>query len=253
VPSHPGLRLPHVVLSGAEQMLLDESLLHWAASGQERFAARTYGWTRPTLSLGRAEPFPGDWDSRALETAGVEVVRRPTGGDAVLHDQEVTFAVAASIPGPWATGPRAFAFQVAEALASALRGLGLPASVVAPGQEESVAGPPGASPCFARAAAGEVRVLGYKTAGIASRFTRGAALSHASIPLTPRHRDVASYRRDAASARAELQAHARSVGEAIGHDADPVEVQKLLLAALAQRFGVELVDASFEEVAAAVP
>jgi lipoate-protein ligase A len=251
VPRLSALRLPHLVRSGAEQMRLDEALLRWAASGSERFAARTYEWERPTLSLGRAEPFPEGWDPAAIAAAGIDVVRRPTGGDAVLHDEEVTFAVAASVPGPWAARPREFSRLVAEALADALRGLGLPAAVVAPGEERLPAAAPGARLCFARAAAGEVRVGGFKAAGIASRFTRGAALSHASIPLTSRHRDAARFRRDAALDLALVREHARSIGETLGRTPDAGAVQERLLAGLADRFGVTLVPATLEAVLAA--
>lgn len=248
MPRPSGLRLPHLVRSGAEQMRLDLALLRWAASGPTRFAARTYEWERPTLSLGRAEPFPEGWDPAAIEAAGVEVVRRPTGGDAVLHDEEVTFAVAASVPGPWAERPREFARLVAEALADALRDLGLPASVVAPGEERLPVAAPGARLCFARAAAGEVRVAGYKAAGIASRFTKGAALSHASIPLTARHRDAARFRRNAERDLALVREHARSIGEALGQAPDAGAVRERLLAALAARFGVALVPATLEAI-----
>jgi lipoate-protein ligase A len=246
----PGLRLPHLVLSGHEQMRLDEALLLWAAAGPGRFAARTYEWARPTLSLGRAEPFPGAYDAAALDAAGIDVVRRPTGGDAVLHDEEVTFAVAASVPGPWAARPREFATLVAEALAAALRGFDLPASVV--GREDTAAsggaGTPGAHPCFARAAAGEVRIGEFKAAGIASRFTRGAALSHASVPLTARHRDIADFRFDRSPARDALRKHARSVGEALGAPPDPVAVTALLFRALEDAFSVRLVAGALSKI-----
>lgn len=249
-PAVTALRLPHLVLSGERQMCLDVALLRWAAAGPGRFAARTYGWERPTLSLGRAEPFPEGWDARALEASGIDVVRRPTGGDAVLHDEEVTFAVAASVPGPWAERPRAFARLVALALADALRTMNLPAEVVAPGEELVPPAAPGARPCFARTAAGEVRIAGFKAAGIASRFARGAALSHASVPLTGRHRDVAVFREDAARARADVAAHARSLGEALGTPPDPALVGERLFAALEARFGLVLAAAGLDEVEA---
>ncbi|HKW51164.1 MAG TPA: hypothetical protein VJQ53_05455, partial [Candidatus Eisenbacteria bacterium] len=118
MPGRPSVHhLPHRSGSGADQMAIDGALLEWAASGPSRAVFRTYAWSRPTLSLGRAEPYPAGWDVGALEAAEVDVVRRPTGGDAVLHDGELTFAVAASLPGPWALRPRAFADLVAEALA----------------------------------------------------------------------------------------------------------------------------------------
>jgi lipoate-protein ligase A len=219
-------------------MLVDASLLAWAASGSDRAAFRTYGWSRPTLSLGRSEPFPDGWNEDAIASAGVDVVRRPTGGDSVLHDDELTFAVAASVPGPWADGPRAFATLVADALADALRAAGLPAAVVSREEERGPASSAGAHPCFARAAAGEVRVGPYKVAGIASRFTRRAGLSHASVPLSARHRDVARFRRDADLERAALLEHGRSAGELLGRSVDPRALGALLHEALAARFGV---------------
>ncbi|HEV8129009.1 MAG TPA: hypothetical protein VGQ14_05080 [Candidatus Eisenbacteria bacterium] len=248
-PRPEALHLPHLVLSGTEQMRLDESLLLWAGAGHDRFVARTYGWARPTLSLGRAEPFPGAYDAAALEAAGIDVVRRPTGGDAVLHDEEVTFAVAASVPGPWAARPRRFATLVAEALAAALRALGLPAAVV--GRTEDMTGAPvapGSHPCFAHASAGEVRIGAFKAAGIASRFTRGAALSHASVPLTARHRDIADFRRDRDPARRALREHARSLGESLDAAVDPDALTGLLFRELEAAFGVRLRAAAVPEV-----
>lgn len=240
--------LPRVVLPGAEQMAIDQALLGWAAAAPDRLALRVYGWARPTLSLGRAEPFPEGWDEAALRADGVDVVQRPTGGDAVLHDDEVTFAVAASVPGPWAEGPRAFALAVADGVAAGLAAAGIPAVVVGRGEEDGPAGRPGARPCFARAAVGEVRVGDRKAAGIASRFAPRAALSHGSIPLSPRHRDVARYRAARAEAEAMLRDHTRSAGEALGRAVAADEIEGPLLEALGRRFGVRLEAASFADL-----
>jgi len=249
VPDLPtAVLLPRFVRSGQAQMALDQSLLDWAGGAPGRLAVRVYGWERPTLSLGRAEPFPAGWDEAALGADGVEVVRRPTGGDAVLHDDEVTFAVAGAFPAAWAEGPRAFALAVAEGVAAGLRAIGVPATVVARGEEDGPAGRPGARPCFARAAVGEVRVGGRKAAGIASRFATRAALSHGSIPLSPRHRDVARYRAARAEAEAMLRDHTRSVGEALGRTVPVPEVEGALVRALAERFGVPLVPAGLSEL-----
>lgn len=211
-------QLPHTVASGAAQMTADGALLAWASDARARVVFRTYSWARPTLSLGRAEPFPSGWDEGALRAAGIDVVRRPTGGDAVLHEGELTFAVAASLPGPWELRPRAFADLVADALAGALRAFDLPAERIAEGDPSGITARPGQHPCFARAAAGEVRIGSFKVAGIASRFTRGAALSHASVPLSARHRDVAAFRAEAARERAELDLHARAATEISGRE-----------------------------------
>jgi lipoate-protein ligase A len=169
MPDVPALLiLPHRRAPGAAQMALDAALLSWASAGADRAAFRTYAWSRPTLSLGRAEPFPEGWDPDAILGAGIDVVRRPTGGDAVLHDTELTFSVAAALPGPWGLGPRGFADLVADALASALRASGLRAERAAAAAAGAWAGAgagagggaarPGRRPCVAGTAPGEVRV-----------------------------------------------------------------------------------------------
>lgn len=229
-------------------METDRALLAWAAANPSHVAFRTYGWSRPTLSLGRAEPFPRGWDVVAIDAARVEVVRRPTGGDAVLHHGELTFAIAAGIPGSWGLRPRAFADLVAESLADSLRGLDLPAARIQHCKKIVGASTPGAHPCFARSASGEVRVGSYKVAGIASRFMRGAALCHASVPLSARHRDVAEYRSDRARDRFDLDRHARSATELLGRTLDAPHLGDRLAAALASRLGTTFRPASFAEL-----
>lgn len=242
------IQLPHTKLPGHAQMEIDAALLAWACASPGRVAFRTYDWAGPTLTLGRAEPYPRGWDESAIAEAGVLVVRRPTGGDAVLHDGEVTFAVAASVPGPWAPGPRAFAGLVATALAAAIGDSGFAGTVVTPADERMPAAAPGAHPCFARMAAGEVRVGAHKVAGIASRFARGGALSHASVPLSARHRDVARFRDDRDAALAALREHARSLAELGGTPPDAGAFRARLLSALEESFQVRARPGSFQEV-----
>lgn len=244
-------QLPHTTASGSAQMSADRSILEWCAAARARAAFRLYSWERPTLSLGRAEPYPGGWNVAAIQAAGVEVVRRPTGGDAVLHDGELTFAVAASLPGPWTLRPRAFAEIVADSLAEALRAAGLTAERIR--SVEGAPERPGTWSCFARPAGGEVRVGSFKVAGIASRFTRGAALSHASVPLTSRHRDVALLRQEPDRDRSELLRHARSAAEILGHDVEPLRLGAGILASLSSLLGATFTEATFADLGLAEP
>jgi lipoate-protein ligase A len=251
MPDAPALLiLPYRRGPAAVQMALDAALLAWASEGPHRVAFRTYGWSRPTLSLGRAEPFPEGWDEEAIRRAGIEVVRRPTGGDAVLHDIELTFAVAAALPGPWGLRPRAFADLVAEGLAGALRRSGLEAERTT--EAVSSSGPgvtrPGAHPCFARTAPGEVRVGRYKVAGIASRFTRGAALSHASVPLSEAFRDVARFRLAGAGARDAIEAGSRSASELLPGRVGGERVAARLAEELARGLGALPREAAFSDL-----
>jgi len=251
---HGFYRLPHRTATGSWNMDADRSLLAWVSQAPARLVFRTYGWERPTLSLGRSELFPHGWDRDSVERAGVEVVRRPTGGSAVLHVEEVTFALAASIPGPWRLTPRGFAAAAAEALSGALQGCGIDDSRVQDaGKPRGEA--PGAGLCFARSAPGEVLAGAYKVAGIASRFGRGGALCHASIPLTARSRSVARFRSEPDLEAETLEQNARSLGELLGLEGADVRVQALgeriterLAVEVEARFDVRWIEAPFETV-----
>src|SRR5258706_10952663 len=87
------------VKPGAENMARDMALLGRAReTGETVFSV--YGWSRPTLSLGRNQRAAGCYDLNRLEALGIDVVRRPTGGRALLHYREVTY----SVTGPAASG-----------------------------------------------------------------------------------------------------------------------------------------------------
>src|SRR6266480_4762066 len=82
--------------SGAENMARDSALQARAArTGETVFSI--YSWTRPTLSFGRHQPASGLYDIGKIRSANVDVVRRPTGVRAILHDREVTYSVTAPL------------------------------------------------------------------------------------------------------------------------------------------------------------
>jgi len=149
------------------------------AGGDDSLAAflRFYAWSRPTLSFGRNEPARERFDPETLEAAGVDVVRRPTGGRAVLHDREVTYSIA--VPASALGGPRETYRLVNDALAAALATLG--ANVSLAGDADALT--PDAGPCFDRPAAGEVVARGRKLVGSAQARTGKALLQHGSILL----------------------------------------------------------------------
>lgn len=138
---------------------------------------RFYAWTRPTLSFGRNEPARERFDPDTLEAAGVDVVRRPTGGRAVLHDREVTYAI--MVPATALGGPRETYRRVNVALAEALATLGAEVALA----PEADALTPDAGPCFDRPAGGEVVARSRKLVGSAQARTGRALLQHGSILL----------------------------------------------------------------------
>lgn len=157
-------------------MALDDALLKNAArTGQPTL--RLYRWSPPCLSFGRNEPALARYDRAAIIRLGLDVVRRPTGGRAVWHDAELTYAVAAPIA---AFGTLAESYRAIHArLAAALRTLGAAAELAPRGRAAGV----GDGPCFATPVGGEVLVNGKKVVGSAQVRHGPAFLQHGSILL----------------------------------------------------------------------
>lgn len=137
---------------------------------------RLYRWERPTLSLGRNEPARGRYARERVAQLGLDVVRRPTGGRAVLHWRELTYAVAA--PARALGGPRSAYRLVHEMLAKSLASLGLPAEIA---PDPDLAAPLHAGPCFRAPAGGEIVALGRKLVGSAQLRVGEVLLQHGSI------------------------------------------------------------------------
>src|SRR5215212_9280858 len=82
--------------SGADNMALDEALMERARETGE-WVLRVYSWASPTISLGRNQTARGRYDLAAIHSRRLGVVRRPTGGRAILHHREITYSVTAPV------------------------------------------------------------------------------------------------------------------------------------------------------------
>jgi lipoate-protein ligase A len=135
-----------------------------------------YSWDRPTLSLGRNQPASGLYDVSRIREAGVDVVRRPTGGRAILHHREVTYSVTA----PLADAPslRETYSRINLILLDGLRRLGV---IAEPASPASRAPALSIRPCFESPAEGELVARGEKLVGSAQWREEGALLQHGSI------------------------------------------------------------------------
>jgi lipoate-protein ligase A len=162
---------------GATNMATDVALLaHARATGEATL--RLYTWSHPTLSFGRHERTRGRFDAARLAAHGVDVVRRPTGGRALLHDREITYSVTAPVVDAESLRTRCDAIN--ERLLRALEILGVsaaPASARLPTQR------PGASACFSEPNRGEIVVDRRKIIASAQFVEDGAFLQHGSILL----------------------------------------------------------------------
>ena len=156
-------------------MALDEALMARARRTGET-VLRVYGWSQPTLSLGRNQRAVGLYRAQALADRGIGVVRRPTGGRALLHHREITYSVTARCEDN--TALLTEYGRVNTLLCSALGSLGVPVVVAMPGTRAPA---PSAAPCFAEPARGELTLRGRKLVGSAQWRDRGAMLQHGSI------------------------------------------------------------------------
>ncbi len=173
--------------SGAVNMAVDHALAR--CLGQGEGVLRLYRWATPTVSFGRNEPARGRCDLEIARRASIDFVRRPTGGRAVLHDRELTYAVA--LPVTSGMSLRAVYRMVNEGLVKALDALGVPAST-APAEGRAL--PPAAGPCFRRPSEGEVTVAGRKLVGSAQARIGSAILQHGSLLLGPGQERLADLR-----------------------------------------------------------
>lgn len=170
-------------MSGPANMGLDLELLGLAEDGQGPFL-RLYTWDGPWISFGYFQKIERAVDAGWAEKVGVRVVKRPTGGKALLHAGDLTYAVAVperhEVAGLGIVG----AYEAISArVVAALRCVGVEAELGSrkPGSQER--GERGTGPCAAEVMVESVMVGGKKLVGSAQVRRRGAVLQHGSVPV----------------------------------------------------------------------
>jgi lipoate-protein ligase A len=219
---------------GAWNMAVDEALAASVAGGGEP-VLRFYRWEPACLSLGRNQPARGRYDLEALAAAGIDVVRRPTGGRAVLHRRELTYSVAA--PVALLGAPRHAYAAINRALVAGLRRLGAAASLQP--STDARAPIPSLAPCFAEPVEGEVVAAGRKLVGSAQRLLGSVILQHGSLPLHDDQSAVAALlaERDPSAA----EAPPATLAEVLGREPAWEELTAALAAGWEESLGAALV------------
>jgi lipoate-protein ligase A len=163
---------------GASNMAIDQAIMEAVVAGNRRPTLRFYGWSPPCLSLGRNQPL-ADVDLAACRAMGIDVVRRPSGGRAILHTDELTYAVMMLQDDPRSEGGVLASYRrLSRGLLAGLRCLGVDA-IQASGQNK---GEPTAI-CFETPSDYEITVGGRKLVGSAQWRAQGGVLQHGSLPL----------------------------------------------------------------------
>jgi len=168
---------------GALNMITDRAILMSCNEGRVPTTLRLYGWQRPTLSIGYSQEISQYIDLESCERNNIPVVRRFTGGRALLHQYEMTYSVIAPIPHPNFPGSLRGSFErISKAILESLRIGGIEGATVA--EKNSIRDLSGRSPaCFSMANHCEITVRGKKLVGSAQRRLRSAFLQHGSVIL----------------------------------------------------------------------
>jgi lipoate-protein ligase A len=165
-------------------MAVDEAILRAVADGASPPTLRFYSWSPATLSLGRAQPV-SDVDREALRAAGYGLVRRPTGGKAILHADELTYSVVAPQKEPQVEGPIVDSYRrLSGGLVRGLEHLG----VIDWQADRRIDIPITKGPvCFEVPSHYEITSSGRKLVGSAQMRSDGVVLQHGTVPL---HGDI---------------------------------------------------------------
>jgi lipoate-protein ligase A len=169
--------------SGAWNMAVDEAILEAVQNGKSPPTLRLYDWDPACLSLGYAQSIE-DVDEAALAAHGWDVVRRPTGGRAILHIDELTYSVIGSDEEPrLAGGVKESYLRLSSALLKSLDQLSVPA--IREGKKDKATRPQDENPvCFEAPSDYEITIEGKKLVGSAQARRKNGVLQHGSLPLS---------------------------------------------------------------------
>jgi lipoate-protein ligase A len=232
---------------GPTNMAVDEAILQAIADGHGQPTLRFFGWTPPCLSLGYAQP-AAEVDRQRLAERGYDLVRRPTGGRAILHTDELTYSVIAPMDEPRVLGGVLESYQQLSAgLLAGLHhlGLGVRADKTYAGNEAAAKGPV----CFEVPSNYEITVgagaAPRKLLGSAQVRKRGVVLQHGALPLTGdlgRICDVLVFESEAVrqSARARLHQRAATVAEVLNMDVGWDQAAAALARGMAEVLNLDL-------------
>jgi lipoyl(octanoyl) transferase len=231
-------------LPASLNMAIDEALFQLHVPGQSLPVLRFYSWEPPALSLGYFQRH-SRIDLTACRKRGLDVVRRITGGRAVLHEQDLTYSVVADTASGIPSSPEGAYRLLCRGLLAGFRTLGFDAAF---GEEEG--GAVQEEICFARATAGDLVFSGRKFAGNAQTWLGETLLQHGSLVLEPQEETWAALLPTipAQSLRRLLRSRTVSLGEILGRKIEPAELQDTLCQGMAAALNIQFTEDTLSAV-----
>ncbi|MCL5274370.1 MAG: lipoate--protein ligase family protein [Chloroflexi bacterium] len=219
---------------GATNMARDEAISRAVSAGEQLPTLRLYGWAPPSISLGQSQRIR-TVDESACRADGVDVVRRPTGGLAILHTDELTYSMSLPIQHPIAEGDVMTSYRrIAGAIIAMLRLMGVSdASADAVAKEAKAKSPV----CFEAPSDYEVIGGGKKLVGSAQWRRVDGVLQHGSLPLTGDIARVCHYLSGAPEPEL-VRAHAGTLSEVLGRTVGWDEAARAWQEAFAQTLNI---------------
>lgn len=179
LPRSPWRLIPFLIAEGSRQMAIDEAIFRAVAQGSSLPTLRFYQWNPIAISLGyHQRSYPDHWQGLKFGHETIDLVRRPTGGRAVLHQGDLTYAISLSgMPNPRAESYR----TICEFLIQGWQSLSYELSYGGAGRGY-IHNPN----CFGTATGADlVLPEGYKLIGSAQKRSADTVLQHGSMRLTP--------------------------------------------------------------------
>lgn len=234
-------------------MAADEALVRAVARGA-RPAVRVYGWQPPAVSFGYAQRVKREIDVQKVRARGIDIVRRATGGRAVLHWHELTYSVVCAADDPAMGGSIGDAYRkISAGLLAGVRLLGVDATFESRRQTQpSPRGKILTAPCFTSTAQYEVAFHGRKLIGSAQQRIGNTLLQHGSLLLGAEHKRIADLLPDDKPGlqkrfRRELDRHTISLSEALSDAVDFDTVAAAIERGIQDTFDIRLIEATLGE------
>jgi lipoate-protein ligase A len=237
-------------MSGARNMAIDEAILETVGQNRSLPTLRLYAWEPACLSIGYAQPC-ADIDLKRLSALGWDWVRRPTGGRAILHTNELTYSVIAPLTEPRVAGGVLESYQrISKALLAALHSVNIraeanPINPAGNAQENEPV-------CFEVPSNYEIVVDRKKLIGSAQARRKDGVLQHGTLPLCgdlTRIMNVLVYSAESKRRNAALRllSHATTVETVLGHQISWETAAQAIIAGFQSELDLELVQGDLSD------